>query len=450
MLVFTSLLVLAIFFTVFIISDVRSYKQRKVNSMISLAQVIGANSIAPIQFQDNETARNILADLHSVAPETVHAGIIDKDGKVFASYTKPGADSFHIPPSLYEDGSLFTGNRLLVSNDIINEGKVVGKVVLEVELTELAEIKRSKYEVAAILLVIALGFSFLVAVAIQTYISKRLLYLVNTMQEVSKTGDYSKTIKDDGKDEISVLITGFNNLMKEVKHNQQKKDEFISIASHELKTPLTTIKGYLDLLNTIEEKQPNKQFVQKASSNVIKLEKLIHDLLDVSKIQSGQLQFNMKEFDIDLLLDETIAATQMVTGSHSIVREDHLSNEIVSADRQRIEQVLTNLLSNAIKYSPGEKKVIVNSQKTDSELIIKIRDFGIGIPKEEHSNIFERFYRTKDISQTITGFGLGLYICRDIVKRHNGKIWVETEEKGSAFYFSLPLKNHKLNGEHRN
>jgi signal transduction histidine kinase len=167
---------------------------------------------------------------------------------------------------------------------------------------------------------------------------------------------------------------------------------------------------------------------------------LIRDLLDVSKIQSGHLELNMKEFNMDHLLDETISAIQMVSGTHEIIWENSFNNESISADRQRIEQVLTNLLSNAIKYSPGERKVIVYSKRTESELIIKVRDFGIGVPEEERSNIFERFYRTKDLSMTITGFGLGLYICRDIVTRHNGKIWMEPEEKGSAFYFSLPLK----------
>jgi signal transduction histidine kinase len=125
-----------------------------------------------------------------------------------------------------------------------------------------------------------------------------------------------------------------------------------------------------------------------------------------------------------------------------IAREGYLCNEKITADRQRIEQVLTNLLSNAIKYSPGESRVLVSCKKTDAELIIKVRDYGLGIPRDEHLNIFERFYRTGELSKNISGFGLGLYICRDIIRRHNGRIWVETEEKGSAFYFSLPLNNN--------
>ncbi|HEX4373315.1 MAG TPA: HAMP domain-containing sensor histidine kinase, partial [Puia sp.] len=144
-------------------------------------------------------------------------------------------------------------------------------------------------------------------------------------------------------------------------------------------------------------------------------------------------------FDMDAFLDETIASFQMISKSHFIIKGSGPVHAKVMADKQRIEQVLFNLLSNAVKYSPGEKKVIVSSTKTDGELVIKIRDFGIGVLKEEQLNIFERFYRSKDTSIHISGFGLGLYICMDIIKRHGGKMWVESEKKGSSFYFSLPL-----------
>ena len=438
--VFTSVLVLGIVFTVFIITDITAYKQRKVDSMISLAQVIGTNSISTLQFEDEDAAKQILSELDNVAPEISSAGIVDKNGKIFASYAKGGKDKFHIPEGVDHDNYLFTGNQLFIKNPIISNNEVIGNVFLVGVLSELQQVKHNMYELAILLLFVALIFSFLIANAIQTYISKRLLYLVNTMKEVSKSANYEKMLADDGKDEIGILINVFNNLMQQVKESQRRKDEFIGVASHELKTPLTTIKGYMELLNVMEDQQPKKQFVHKALDNVKKLEGLIKDLLDVSKIQSGQLELTMQEFNVNVFLDETIAAVQMVSVTHRIVRTGISDDKMILADRQRIEQVLVNLLSNAIKYSPGEKKVIVDSILSDDELIIKIRDFGIGIPVEEQLNIFERFYRTKSISVHISGFGLGLYICRDIIQRHHGRIWVEAEEKGSAFYFSLPLK----------
>ena len=437
--VFTSVIVLGIFFAVYVITDVRSYKKRKADSLLNLAQVIATNSVSTLRFQDNEAAKQILSGLHNVEPDIVYAGIVDKKGNPFANYTRAGSANFSLPPALNEKTSLFSGHYLFVRYDINTEREYLGKVIFQVELTELEQIKRSKYNIATILLFIALAFSFLIAIAIQNFVSRRLFNLVRTMKEVGKTGNYDKSIPDEGKDEISILVKVFNSLMQQVKENQQRKDEFISIVSHELKTPLTSVKGYLELMGSMEERTPNKQFVQKGLENVKKLETLIRDLLDVSKIQSGQLRLNMKEFCIDDLVEETVDAIQMLSVSHQIIWENHLTNEMIVADRHRIEQVLTNLLSNAIKYSPGENRVMVYSKKTDSELVIKIRDFGIGVPAEERLNIFERFYRSKDMSTTIVGFGLGLYICRDIITRHHGKIWVEGEEKGSAFYFTLPL-----------
>lgn len=438
--VFTSVFVLGIFFVIFIIADMKSYKERRAKSMISLAQVIGANSISTLEFQDNEAATGILSELHNT-PDVVYAAITDTSGNIFARYSRTGADSFQIPEIIRNKKIVFSNGMLLVANDILNNKILIGKIYLEVELTELAQIKRSKILMASFLLFAAIILAFVIAYFMQGYISGRLLLLADMMKEVSRTGDYDKHIDVTGKNEISTLISGFNNLLLQVKTNQQRKDEFIGIASHELKTPLTSIKGYIELLNSIEDKEPNKEYVKRALKNVNKLERLIQDLLDVSKIQSGQLELTMRDFNVDQLIDETISSMQMVTETHEITREDEPGNQTITGDRQRIEQVLTNLLSNAIKYSPGERKVYVQTKKTDSELIIMVRDFGVGVPKEEQANIFERFYRTKDTSDTILGFGLGLYICRDIVKRHQGKIWVESQKKGSAFYFSLPFIN---------
>jgi Osmosensitive K+ channel histidine kinase len=439
--VFTSVLVLSIVFSVFVVTDINGYKQRKINNMISLAQVVGANNISTLQFQDDDAATQILSELHNVSPEIIQASILDKNGHLFATSSREG-DSVHAQPVFNKKNFVFSGQHLFVSNPITYNNEVIGSVVLEVELSELRQIRQSKYELSAILLLMALVFSFLIAFGTQSYISKRLLRLVKTMKQVGKTGEYNKP-ELDGKDEISTLNKAFDKLMLQIKENQQRKDEFIGIASHELKTPLTTIKGYMDLLAMTEDTKPQKLYVQKALESLKKLENLIKDLLDVSKIQSGQLELNITEFDINTLLDETISAIQMITPSHQIIRKGDTSYQLIHADRQRIEQVLFNLLSNAVKYSPGEKEVLVYNKLTETELTINIRDFGNGVPEEEQSNIFERFYRTKELSVHVSGFGLGLYICQDIINRHNGRIGVESAGKGSIFYFSLPL-NHSV------
>lgn len=338
----------------------------------------------------------------------------------------------------------FQGRHLYVRNLILNtDNEKIGSVFIDCELVELEDMQRKKFGIAGVSLIVALGCGFLIAFATQTYVSKRLLFLVEKIKEASDTGNYRVAIKDDGKDEIGILIKVYNELMHQVNESQQKKDEFIGIASHELKTPLTSIKGYIELMDELETGQPQKLFIQKSKENAIKLERLIKDLLDVSKINSGQLQLNMVDFSMDELINESIDSINIsMQTKHTISRSGNLKGIMVNGDKQRIEQVLINLLSNAVKYSPPGSDIIVKSKYEPGQIEIEVKDFGNGIPQEDHSKIFERFYRARNTSVHISGFGLGLYICSDIIKRHKGKIWVESGQGGSSFFFTLPVINN--------
>ncbi len=226
----------------------------------------------------------------------------------------------------------------------------------------------------------------------------------------------------------------------------EKKDEFIGIASHELKTPLTSIKAYIQLLlrnKNLTEDPVCYTYLEKTDSYINKLNTLIADLLDVSKIQAGKLQFNMSEFNFDDLARESVEAMQYITDTHKIILEGH-SNAMVMGDKQRLEQVFFNFISNAIKYSPKGEKVIIRIEKLKNDVQVEIQDFGIGISKSNVDKLFSRFYRAEGLSPTFTGLGIGLFIAAEIIKRHNGKFWVEsTEGEGSSFYFRLPLSQNK-------
>lgn len=440
--VFTSVFVLAIFFTGYIVIDIKDYKERKVNSIQSIAKVLAANNVSTIQFQDNEEAKKILSELQTVAPDISRAVITDRSGNTFASFAKNKADSGNI--TLKNKTFEFEGRHLFVTNPIVNtEGEKLGTVYIDCELSELEDMERKKLGIAGVSLVVALGCGFLIAFAIQTYVSKRLLFLVEKIKEAGKTNNYHRSIKDEGKDEIGILIKAYNELMQQVNESQQKKDEFIGIASHELKTPLTSIKGYIELLDEMETHHPQKLFIQKTKENAIKLELLIKDLLDVSKINSGQLQLNIVDFNIDDLINESIDAIMIsMPTTHKISRKGNFNDRIIQGDKQRIEQVLVNLLSNAVKYSPDGSNIIVDSKLNGEYLTVEVKDFGKGIPQEDLTKIFDRFYRASNTSVHIPGFGLGLYICSDIIKRHKGKIWAESGLQGSSFFFSLPLVNN--------
>ncbi len=219
----------------------------------------------------------------------------------------------------------------------------------------------------------------------------------------------------------------------------KKKDEFIGIASHELKTPLTSISAYLQFLQRSLVDEKNKQFITKALKQVGKLSDLISDLLDVSKIESGKLPLNCSTFDIYDLTHEVIEIIQYGNIFHKIETSCEGENLLVCADKQRIEQVMINLISNAIKYSPDADRIMISVSETNTDVVVSVQDFGIGIKDDQQSHIFSRFYRVEGVAQHISGLGIGLYICDDIISRHNGILGVESKPGiGSTFSFKIP------------
>ncbi|HET8911789.1 MAG TPA: PAS domain S-box protein [Ktedonobacteraceae bacterium] len=222
---------------------------------------------------------------------------------------------------------------------------------------------------------------------------------------------------------------------------ESQKDEFMGIVSHELKTPVTSIKAFTQVLQSRFERAGDERssaLLGKMDAQINKLTSLISDLLDVTKIEGGQLQFNQDYFSFDELVTEVVEETQRTTNNHTIniTENPHM---IVFGDRDRIGQVISNMLTNAIKYSPNAEQVIVTTSVNHESVTLCVQDFGVGIPQERQHQIFERYYRVSG-NDTISGIGLGLYISAEIIKRQNGKIWVESEQgKGSKFCFSLPI-----------
>ncbi len=236
----------------------------------------------------------------------------------------------------------------------------------------------------------------------------------------------------------------YENANKEIAQRieaERRKDEFLSIASHELKTPLTSIKAYIQLLQkTIDPETKPYNFILKTNEHIGRLERLISDLLDVSKIEAGKMGYNPEDFNFNDLLLESVESAQYTTDTHTISIDKNV-NITISADKLRIEQVLNNFLSNAIKYSLGQNKIIVRSEVEQNNLIVSVQDFGIGIERDNIGNLFDRFYRVDNTSMKFQGLGLGLFISAEILKRHNGSFWIESEpQKGSRFFFLLPLK----------
>ena len=223
----------------------------------------------------------------------------------------------------------------------------------------------------------------------------------------------------------------------------ENKDEFISMASHELKTPLTSLKGFTNVLQRRLAQQGDEQilhYLSRMDFQLYKLTKIINDLLDISKMQAGQLSFQKEPFEFDSLIQETVEDLQAATLSHHFLIEGKTGKQILG-DKDRLEQVFINLLTNAVKYSPQADKVLVSLLCTQEEAIVGVKDFGIGIDESYHHKIFERFYQVTDPEEkTYPGLGMGLYISKEIVDRHHGRMWVESRKgEGATFFVALPL-----------
>lgn len=240
---------------------------------------------------------------------------------------------------------------------------------------------------------------------------------------------------------IPIKIHGVVQDITSQKEIDSQKDDFISMVSHELKTPLTSLNAYTNLLNenpaVIYDKEL-KMIVPRINNQVTRLNNLLNDLMDVTRIDNNQIKFRIDNFDFNEMVNEIVQEVQNITKTHKIL-VDVIESAKVYADKERLTQVLTNLLNNAIRYSPNATTVIISSRLENNEVVCSIKDFGIGIPNDQQLKIFERFYQLNDNNITNAGFGLGLYISAQIIKRQNGKIWVQSEPGiGSTFYFSLP------------
>ncbi len=227
----------------------------------------------------------------------------------------------------------------------------------------------------------------------------------------------------------------------EIKMLQGQKDIFLGIASHELKTPLTSLKLYSQVLERSLNKagdDKNAGLAVKMDEQVNKLSSLISDLLDVTKIQNGRMQFNEEEFDFNNLVKDVVHEIQ-VTTSHKILLETE-DVGTVFGDKGRIAQVITNLINNGIKYSPDADRVIVATKLVDGNVTLSVQDFGIGLDEDKQDKVFEQYYRVSGGEEhTFPGLGLGLYISSEIIKRTGGRIWVNsTLRKGSTFCFEIP------------
>jgi len=231
----------------------------------------------------------------------------------------------------------------------------------------------------------------------------------------------------------------------ERKQLENKKDEFLSVASHELKTPLTSIKAFAEIsLRSMKDMKDHRaySYLSKVKEQAEKLHRLVEDLLDISRLENGGIKIALQEIDFEDLIQQAADST-LVEHHGTEIRIERTGVKIdrpILADPLRLEQVLTNYLSNAIKYAPGTQVVRINTFVKDNILTLEVSDNGIGIPEQKIPFVFDKFYRVQEASAKFQGLGLGLHICKEIISLHGGSCGARSKlGEGSTFYFTLPI-----------
>lgn len=288
-----------------------------------------------------------------------------------------------------------------------------------------------------------------IIIALSVYVARRFTRPLRTLRHATESIGQGKfdvdiTRATATRDEVGDLARSFSGMTEGLKELERLKDEFVFIAAHELRTPVTAIRGYAEMLGDLKEKIPpqGSEFVTRLQQSGARLANLVNDLLEVARSQAGRLKVQTSPQDLVALIQTTLAELKPLVAEkkHTLTFTPPAALPTVMADKDKLQEVLVNLIGNAIKYTPvgGQVQVAV-SVKAD-RVVTAITDTGIGIAPQDQAKLFERFFRVEsDATKNIQGTGLGLFIVRQLVERMDGKIWVTSEVgKGSTFSFSLP------------
>jgi len=451
--------------------EMRSWKQALVQDMTIKADIIGNQCTAALTFSSPKDGEEILGALWA-DEQIVSAAVYARDGKLFVSYLRPGGRA-NDPGPAPAIGCVFGSDHLVLTRPIVLDRERVGTISIRVGLERLRAVLFKYVAVSVVVLVLALLTAWMLLSRLQQTVTAPVTGLARLMEGVSRDKDYSRRAGENGPAELISLSRSFNEMLaaiqsrdRDLEHSltelqeaygklqdlDRLKSDFISTISHEFRTPITSIKAFVGILsmkpNLTEEQK--KRILDTVNDESDRLARLISDLLDLSRIESGAMQWRDQDVDMNEVTRTVISGILPLAQSKDISIEERTENglPLIPADRDRLMQVVVNLLSNAIKFTPAGGKIIVETHRQGSPagVTVSIADTGPGIPAEDLSRIFDKFHRTTSAqTNAVEGTGIGLTISRSIVEHYGGRIWATSEgKKGSIFTFFLPVDPRTL------
>lgn len=471
---------------VFVAYDVVSFREAMVHNLSIQAQIAGSDSVSALLFNDPQAAQNTLSALKA-APNIVSAGIYTPESRPFAMYRRDGAgESLSLPaiPPGQIEAHWFKDGHLLVVRKILFQEKPAGTVFIRSDLHEMSHRLKRYAGIAAIVLLASMIAALLVGSVFQRAVAQPIVHLAELAGIVSRDKDYSVRANPTGNgDEPDILVRAFNEMLGQIQEREgalqevhrdleqrveartaqladankelerqnheveratRLKSRFLASMSHELRTPLNAIVGFSDLLaegapGELNPKQ--KRFVNHIKEGSAHLLQLINDILDLSKIEAGQLELHCEYFHVKEALPEVLSTIRPLAMAKNIQVEHALEiDRPAYADRVRFKQILYNLLSNAVKFTPKDGRISIECANDGDFVCISVIDTGIGIRAEDQAVVFEEFRQVeggKDSTQE--GTGLGLAITKRLVEQQGGTISLVSEPgNGSRFTFTLP------------
>ena len=440
----------------FVAYDLITFRETMVRNLRSYADIIASSSAAAVLFQDPRSATETLAAVRA-EPHILFAEIRTPDGRSFARYHHPelGGKAPSSAPLAPGEDHRFERDRLILSRPILSERATIAHLQLHSDLRARAARTNRFLLISAGILAVSLAVCLLIAHRLQQGISAAIGTLVDAARHVSEDKNYSIRVGPDvGAGEIGLLAKTFDEMLAQIERQDAElrqavkaRDEFLSIASHELKTPLTPLQLQVESLQNVARRQPEGagatrllNGLQMADRQVGRLTSLINNLLDISRITSHRLKLDYEVLDLTAVVREVAGRFQEELARAGCTLTIHADAPVSGTwDRMRLEQVVSNFLANAAKYGAGKPVEVWVEGNTDSATV-RVRDHGIGIAPGDQARIFERFERAVS-EQSYGGFGLGLWIVRQIVDAMGGKVSVESKlGEGATFSVTLPTR----------
>ncbi len=466
--------------------DLYSFRMGIARNLSTEADIVGSNTVSALVFNDARSAENTLLALKA-SPNVVYGAVYTPVGQPFASYWRDRQEeALPLPalPANQTQSQWFDGQQIAVLHSIVFQQRLTGFVYIRSDLRIIIHDRLKSYAfISIVVMLLSLVFALLVSRISQRVISQPVVGLAEIARAVSQEKNYSiRAVPTGSRDEVSTLIEAFNEMLaqiqqrdaalqkghdelearvlerttqlaatnkelelknREVERATKLKSQFLANMSHELRTPLNAIIGFSDLLaeqtvGPLTDKQG--RFVGHVRNGAQHLLQLINDILDLSKIEAGQIEIHPENFQIKDALPEVLSTVRPLAMAKTINVEQNLESDMsIYADRVRFKQILYNLLSNAVKFTPKHGQVTIDCRQEGELVRISVSDTGVGIRPEDQGIVFEEFRQAENAGQMQEGTGLGLAITKRLVEQQGGEISLQSEVgKGSCFTFTLP------------